>query len=278
MFKVRAFFSVICVGFAALVTPISAQAAPVSQWADSAISEDYFDDYYTATEATGAPNAVECDGLNQMWATKHRNAIAPIYLTYGHPVVPTEIDVYQNAVQGAVSDVAVSDDGETWTSVYTGDTTQASAGTCDAAKNFDDILVVTVPSSVKTAITMVRVTVDQTTSFVTTSSWAEIDAVKLIGKAKRQAQQLPPVGTKLYKQSPILLPTGTFAPIAVEWAVTTPKVCKIKAGKLKAVGIGKCKVEVKNSGNDWYKPLKQKLTLTVKPGKAPKSHGQSGGN
>lgn len=273
MLKVRTLLAVACVGFAVLVTPTSAQAAPVSQWADSASSDNEYDETYTANEATGAPNATGCDNENQVWATKTRRDIASIILNYVNPVVPTEIDIYQNNVQGAVSNVEVSDDGEAWTSVYTGDPTKASAGTCDAAKNFDDILVVSVPSSVKTAITMVRVSIDQTTS-----GWAEIDAVKLIGKVNRQAQQLPPVDSKLYKQSPILLPTSTFAPIKVKWTVTTPKVCKIKAGKLTVVGNGKCKLEAKNSGNDFYKPLNQKLSLTVKPGKAPKSKGQSGGN
>ena len=273
MKKTRALLAIICVAFAFLVTPNSAQASPVSQWADSASSDNEYDETYTANEATGSPNATGCDEINQVWATAKRSDIASITLNYVNYVSPTEIDIYQNNYVNAITNVEVSSDGEVWKSVYTGDATQAVKGTCEAGKNYDDLLVVPAASAGKSAINMVRITIDQTTN-----GWAEIDAVKLVGNPVREAQQLPPVGVKLYKKSPILLPGSTYAQIKVKWTVTTPKVCKIKAGKLTAVGTGKCKIEAKNSGNNWYKPLNQKISLTVTPGKAPKSQGQAGGN
>ena len=272
MLKLKTVFVVSCLGFAFLAMPSSAQAAPISQWATSATSDNQYDETYTATEATGAANATGCDNASQVWATATKSDIASITLTYENFVSPTEIDIYQNNYVNAITNVEVSLGGEVWKSVFTGDATQAVKGTCDAAKNYDDVLVVPAASAGKGTINMVRITVDQTTN-----GWAEIDAVKLIGNPRMFNQEFGSPSKKLYKDSPIGLAQKTWpALIKIKWTSMTPKVCKFQKNLLKAIAIGKCKIRATNAGNANYNPLDKKITLTVIPGKS-KPVNQAGG-
>ena len=154
--------------------PVKAEGEPPSsQWALTGQSSDEYDSDYVAQNVAGAPDATDCDG-DGLWATEDRNAIASIVLGYDNPVVPSEINVYQNNVQGAISLIEVSADGTVWTTVYTGDPSLAIDGTCLGANQYDDILSVPV-TGVDSQISFVRITVDQTTD-----GWAEIDAVELV--------------------------------------------------------------------------------------------------
>ncbi len=157
---------------------------PVSQWATSAAAEDYYSDAFLPQNAAGAPDASDCDG-DGLWATEFRSAIASITLTYASAVIPTEINVYQNNVQGAIAEIEVSADNVNWTSIYEGDPTTAVDGSCDPLKQYDDILSVPV-TNVDKAISYVRITVDSRTI----NDWAEIDAVQLVsnsGTTQKQA-------------------------------------------------------------------------------------------
>jgi LPXTG-motif cell wall-anchored protein len=155
-------------------TTIDEGESPLAQWAICATGDDWFDGDFLPQNATGAPDADACDG-NGLWASFESDAIASITLRYDYARVPSEINVYQNDTQDAISIIEVSADEVVWTTVYTGDPSLATAGTCLEENLFDDILSVSV-TSVESPISFVRITVDQTTD-----GWAEIDAVQLVG-------------------------------------------------------------------------------------------------
>ena len=155
-------------------TTIDDGESPLAQWAICATGDDWFDGDFLPQNATGAPDADGCDE-NGLWASFESDAIASITLRYDYARVPSEINVYQNDTQDAISLIEVSADEVVWTTVYTGDPSLATAGTCLEENLFDDILSVSV-TSVESPISFVRITVDQTTD-----GWAEIDAVQLVG-------------------------------------------------------------------------------------------------
>lgn len=158
-------------------TTIDEGESPLAQWAICATGDDWYDGDFLPQNATGAPDADGCDG-NGLWASFENNAIASITLRYDYARVPSEINVYQNDLQGAISQIEVSADEVVWTTVYTGDPSLVTAGTCLEENQYDDMLSVSV-TSVESPISFVRITVDQTTNNI--SSWAEIDAVQLVG-------------------------------------------------------------------------------------------------
>jgi len=154
--------------------PVKAEGEPPSrQWALTGQSSDEYSEDYVAQNAAGAPDSNGCDD-DGLWATDERDAIASITLGYDNPVIPGEINVYQNNVQGAISLIEVSADGTVWTTVYTGDPSLARDGTCLEENHYDDILSAPV-TGVDSQISFVRITVDQATA-----GWAEIDAVELV--------------------------------------------------------------------------------------------------
>lgn len=154
--------------------PAEASEPPSSQWAITGAALDW-NVGFVPQLAAFAPDATACDG-GGLWATESPDAIASIVLGYAIPVIPGAINVYQNYVQGAISIIEVSNDEINWTTVYTGDPSLASSGTCLEENQYDDILSVPV-TNVDSPISFVRITVDQTTQ-----GWAEIDAVELVGQ------------------------------------------------------------------------------------------------
>lgn len=227
----------LAIGFSALAlvasTQSTASATTTSQWATSATATTEYSTYqFAATEATGAPNAGGCD-RSGTWASVNRFGIDSITLSYATAVIPTSLKVYQNNIEGAVSKIEVSANGTTWTSVYTGDPTKAVHGTCVEANNYDDILTVSV-KKVRVAVNHVRITVNQTTN-----GWAEIDAVALIGK---KSQTIGAVPSTLKLKKTMKLPVKTNKQLKVTWTSSTPSVCTVSAGTLKAVAKGTCKI------------------------------------
>ena len=166
--------------------PVKAEGEPPSrQWALTGQSSDEYSEDYVAQNAAGAPDSNGCDD-DGLWATDESDAIASIVLGYDNPVIPGEINVYQNSVQGAISLIEVSADGTVWTTVYTGDPSLARDGTCLEENHYDDILSAPV-TGVDSQISFVRITVDQTTD-----GWAEIDAVELVEATLPEAPTTPP--------------------------------------------------------------------------------------
>jgi len=241
----------------ALCFQASAQANTIVEWAKSATAASMFDASYAASFATGSPDAKGCHGLNGQWATKGKNDVAAITLTYSKQTVPTLINVFQNNIINAVSKIEVSADGATWTTVYVGDTTKAVAGSCMKTKGYDDVLIASVSPNFRTEVTKVRVTVDQTTQ-----GRAEIDAVQLIGKT---AQTIPPVASRFRVLQYIKLPTKTSGSLKITWTTSTPKVCSIESGKLKSLEIwpGDCVITGTNAGNGTFVAVSVTKTIRI---------------
>jgi LPXTG-motif cell wall-anchored protein len=182
-------------------TTIDDGVSPLAQWAICATGDDWYDGDFLPQNATGAPDADGCDE-NGLWASFESDAIASITLRYDYARVPSEINVYQNDLQGAISQIEVSADGVVWTTVHTGDPSLVTAGTCLEENSYDDMLSVSV-TSVDTPISFVRITVDQTSN--ENNAWAEIDAVQLVGSVT-----LPePTTTTLPEPTTTTLPEPT---------------------------------------------------------------------
>lgn len=236
-------------------TQSSASAAPITQWATgAAATSEYNTNQYAATEATGAPNATACDG-EKIWASQSGNTVESLTLSYVTAVVPTTINIYQNGKQGAVSNVKVSTNGTTWTSVYTGDPTNAVTGSCIEANYYDDILAVPV-SGIKVAIKHVRITIDQSTV-----NYAQIDAVQLVGK---QTQNIAGVASSLKIANTLKLPAKTTKGLAITWTSSTKSICKVKSGSLKAIKKGACKISGTSAGNASYTAVTLAQSVTIK--------------
>ena len=152
-------------------SPPSTFGQGVRQWAQTAIAttsySPYCDTAWNASQATGAPNAT-CSDDGKAWAAAAPDTIDTLTLTYANKVLPTAVRVIQSFNPGRVSKVTVSGGGQTAT-VYTGPANAAPGGTCVPF----EIAVTGVAFPVDT----VAVTVDQTRL----GSWAEIDAVELVG-------------------------------------------------------------------------------------------------
>jgi hypothetical protein len=231
-------------GASVLSFQAGAQANPVVAWAKTATAETVRGNTYAASFATGSPDAKGCDSANGQWASKGRNEVSSITLSYSKPSVPTLINVFQNNAINAISKIEVSANGTNWTTVYTGDTTKAVAGSCMKTKGYDDVLMAPVSPNFTTVISKVRVTVDQTTM-----GWAEIDAVQVLGKT---AQTIPKFITHHPRFGDTLrLPERTSGSLKIIWTTSTPNNCSIRAGILMMHndGNGICAIEGTNAGN-----------------------------
>jgi hypothetical protein len=142
----------------------------IYQWAYYAeASSEYGNPSWGAIQATGEPDTFECGDFITAWASEGTTEVEWLDLYYQTPVVPTEINVFQSYNPGFVTEIYIydKDDGEYL--VYS-----ASASAIDICP---DVLYVPVETSVMTS--RIRVVVDQTELY----SWAEIDAVELVGYA-----------------------------------------------------------------------------------------------
>lgn len=124
-------------------------------------------DQWNASQAEGPPNA-SCGDDGHAWASAQQNTIDTLTLTYQDRVVPSEVRVVQSFNPGRVSKVVVSGGGQS-AQVYAGPANANGGGVC---------VTLEIPiTGVKFGIDAVAVTVDQTNL----GSWAEIDAVELVG-------------------------------------------------------------------------------------------------
>jgi hypothetical protein len=129
---------------------------------------------WSAEQATGAPDvtadvqADECGDIGQAWASAARDTVDTLTLGYAKSVIPTGVNIRQTYNPGAIVKVVVSGSGGQSSVVYQGQPTVGT--TCPT------FLVVKV-TGVEFAVNSVAVTVDQSQ----VQSWAEIDAVQLVG-------------------------------------------------------------------------------------------------
>ena len=236
----------------------SAYAAQTSQWAVKAVATSEYDQYWGASNATGAPDAQLCDVSGVVWSSENVGETAQLVTSYATAVYPRQINVYQNNTRGAVSKIEVSADGVIWTSVYQGNPTAAVPGTCDAETTVDDVLSVST-RAISIKINRVRVTVSQVLK-----RWAYIDAVELVGTPAKVAQTIAAVPTTVKMGGVIKLPLVSSAGLPVVWISRTIQTCLVSGGTLRPRKAGVCTVFGSNGGSADYLPTSKQVSLTVR--------------
>lgn len=158
-------------------TPVPSPAAGagigegVSQWAASATaSSEYGNPDWAATQATGAPDTVECGDHPTAWASAGSDTIEWIELTYNFPVLPTQVNIFQTHSPDQVVKVELIDPMGTQYEIYTGEPE-------DRGEECPYTLSIPVENA-RYQVYVVRITIDQS---VIPGPWNEIDAVELVG-------------------------------------------------------------------------------------------------
>ena len=146
-----------------------AAAGVLRQWAVGATaSSEYGSPEYSAQQATGAPNTMECGDIETAWATENSDGVDWLELTFATPVVPTEINIYETYSPGFINKVEVKDEAGLSYTVWQG--TPAEVEECPR------VFTVSV-SGVSSGVKAVRINLDQREG----GYWNEIDAVELVG-------------------------------------------------------------------------------------------------
>jgi hypothetical protein len=144
----------------------------ISQFATGATaSSQYSETSWSAMQATSAPDTAGCGDLSSAWASLYSSGKNWLLLTYGQPVIPTHIVIYQTFNPGAVSLVEVLD--EAGNSIVVYETHPTIVSQCPHMLEIE-------VKDVNTLVRSVRVTIDQSTH----NDWSEIDAVQLLGKTR----------------------------------------------------------------------------------------------
>ncbi len=154
---------------------VDTNGVALRQWASSAeATSSYGEEVWSPIQATGEPDTPECGDFQTAWASETSLGQDSLTLYYDTPVIPDQVDIYQNANPGSIIRVEVLPaDGSAPIVVFDGiDRTTLCPGVFSVAINAE-------PAPVTSAgpITEVRITLDQSR----TSNWNEIDAVELIG-------------------------------------------------------------------------------------------------
>jgi hypothetical protein len=146
-----------------------ASAGVLRQWATGATaSSQYGDDDYSAQQAIGAPNTMECGDIETAWASETSDGVDWLELTFATAVVPTEINIRETNMPGFINKVEVKDEAGVYYIVWEG--TPAIVEECPR------VLTVSV-SGVNARVNAVRINLDQREG----GWWNEIDAVELVG-------------------------------------------------------------------------------------------------
>jgi hypothetical protein len=156
------------------VEPASTPAPPpaagaVRQWATGATaSSEYGSDSWSARQATGAPDTMDCGDIQTAWASEASDGVEWLEVTFDTAVVPTEISIRETHSPGFINRVEVKDEMGRYHTVWEG-----TPGAVDKCPR-----VLTIPvSGVDVRVNTVRINLDQTNG----GDWDEIDAVELVG-------------------------------------------------------------------------------------------------
>ncbi|MBN1811970.1 MAG: hypothetical protein JXA14_09060 [Anaerolineae bacterium] len=155
-------------------TPAGADEPPMGeetrQWAVSATaSSQYGDVGWSADQATGEPDALDCGDYTTAWASVGYDTVEWIELDYDTPVLPTEVNIVQNYNPNQVVKVELRDLVGEYHTIYTG-TPQDESDDCPFVLN------IPVEGADK-QVDGVKITIDQSVL----EDWNEIDAVELVG-------------------------------------------------------------------------------------------------
>ena len=139
-----------------------------AQWARSAAaSSQYTPGDWSASAATGVPNVNGCSDDVRAWASVEANGVDWLELTYEKPVIPTEINVYENYGVSSIVKVEIVDLVGASHTVFVAEARRES---CPR--------VLRIPVTFSSPVVGVRISLDQRVI----NDWNEIDAVFLIGK------------------------------------------------------------------------------------------------
>ncbi|MDY7080119.1 MAG: hypothetical protein SXV54_24830 [Chloroflexota bacterium] len=141
----------------------------VDQWAISATaSSEYGNPGWAASQATGAPDTLECGDYQTAWASLASDGVAWLEVGYETPVIPGRINVYETHSPGFIVQVQVLDEFGYYHTVWEGE----PAPTDECPRVFSvPIIGIDVP------VVAVRIHLDQSKG----GDWNEIDAVELLG-------------------------------------------------------------------------------------------------
>jgi hypothetical protein len=163
---------------------VDAATGEIRQWATSAAAgSQYGNSEWSARQATGAPDAKNCESSGKAWAPAKSTGQDWIELTYAIPVYPTEINIYQNFNPSQVSDIEITNtDGERFL-IWTGEPTYTDY--CP------DLMTINVDlDGEQILVESITIWIDQS---VLGLGWVEIDAVELVGTAAQsEVAQQPP--------------------------------------------------------------------------------------
>jgi Tol biopolymer transport system component len=146
------------------------QGQPIRQWATSALaSSQYSDPDWSAAQATGAPDTVECGDIVTAWASASSSGQEWLLLQYSHSVIPTQVNIYQTNTPGAIVKVSViTVEGEEISLPDSADPPGHTA--CPGVFTIDI-------EGQPPAVDAVKIYLDQDITY----DWNEIDAVELVG-------------------------------------------------------------------------------------------------
>jgi len=155
----------------------TARPGELRQWAISArASSQYGNPDWAASQATGEPNVTECGDNVNAWASYGSNTKEWIELTYETPVVPTEINIFQNYNPSQVVEVQmIATDGKKYI-VWEGEPV--------ITEYCPDQMTITIDLTKMVKVNKLRITVDQR---IMGWGWDEIDAVELVGTSDTAA-------------------------------------------------------------------------------------------
>lgn len=149
-----------------------ASGSEIRQWAISAeASSTYATDPksgWSPAAATGRPDTPECGDQTTAWASATPDETAVLVVTFENAVVPTSIDIYETYNPGQIVEIAVRGPGHDEVVVYKGDPAPSDDCPQITTLTFDEPLF---------PVDTVVIVVDQSV----VRSWAEIDAVELVG-------------------------------------------------------------------------------------------------
>jgi len=143
----------------------------LEQWGETAeYGTQFGSSSWSAKQATGAPDSTGCGDQETAWASSFPDVVDWIQLSYATPVHATKVVIYINYNPSYVTLVELGDSNGILHTVYTA---SPQSMTCPYQ------LTIEIPKT-SYLVESVWVTVDQTTL----NSWAEIDAVQLVGTEK----------------------------------------------------------------------------------------------
>jgi hypothetical protein len=165
----------------------------IDQWATSATaSSEYGNPDWSAMQATGVPDTLECGDLPTAWASSESDTVEYLDLGYDIPVIPVEVNIVQTHSPNQVLFVDLLDTEGEYHPIYLGEPYEETE--CPYT------LSILVEDADYQAVGM-RITIDQSE---VPAPWNEIDAVELIGYAGGETSE-PAV------DAPADVPPGSFS-------------------------------------------------------------------